>query len=153
MGIKRKGAYEYAGLDWSKNHSSLVIPMAAEAALVYGKDIEDFIRAHKDPYDFMLRTKVPRSSRLVTIDEYDKETPQQNICRYYISTKGERLVKIMPPLPTKPEAGERYIGIDKEWLVRTCNDMDSFKWDIDYDYYISEAEKLVKPLLGGEYEE
>lgn len=145
--LKAKGAYAYEGLGWHQNQSSLVIKMAAEAALVRGEDIEDFIRAHKDPYDFMLRTKVPRSSRLVTIDELDKETPQQNICRYYISTKGERLMKIMPPLPTKPEAGERYIGIDKEWLVRTCNDMNSFKWDIDYDYYISEAEKLVNPLI------
>lgn len=144
--LKAKGAYAYADLGWHQNQSSLVIKMAAEAALVRGEDVEEFIRDHKDPFDFMLRTKVPRSSRLVTIDEFDKETPQQNICRYYISTKGEKLMKIMPPLPNKPEAGERYIGIDTAWNVKTCNNMDDFAWDIDYDYYISEAEKLVRPL-------
>lgn len=144
--LKRKGAYEYADLDWSKNHSSLVIAKAAEAALVYGKDIEEFIRSHDDKYDFLLRTKVPRSSRLITVDEDGVEYPEQNICRYYISSKGKKLVKVMPPLPNKED--ERYIGIDKQWNVKVCNDIKKFAWDIDYDYYISEANKLVEPLLG-----
>ena len=143
--LKRKGAYEYENLDWPKNQSSLVVQKAAEHALVKGGDVEQFIRNHKDKFDFMLRTKVPRSSRLVLIDEDGEETPQQNICRYYISTDGEKLVKIMPPLPKDPDK-ERYIGIDKEWLVKTCNNVVDFRWDIDYDYYIAEAKKLVEPL-------
>ena len=93
----------------------------------------------------MLRTKVPRTSRLVTIDDDGNETPEQNICRYYISNNGKRLVKIMPPLP--PKEDERYIGIDKEWFVTTCNNIKDFKGDINYDYYISEANKLIEPLL------
>lgn len=145
MKIKRKGAYEYDGLGWHQNQSSLVIPMAAEHALVEGGDVEDFIRNHGNKYDFLLRTKIPRSSILVTIDEEGCETLQQNICRYYISVKGERLVKIMPPLPKDPER-ERYIGVDKAWRVKTCNDIRDFKWDVNYDYYIAEAEKLVNPL-------
>ena len=145
MKIKRKGAYEYENLGWHQNHSALVIPKAAEYALIKGGDLEEFIKTHKDKYDFMLRTRVPRSSRLVTIDEDGDETPQQNICRYYISKEGEKLVKIMPPLPDKDE--ERYIGIDKEWNVKTCNNVLDFQWDIDYDYYVSEAKKLVEPLL------
>lgn len=142
--VKRKGAYEYADLGWNKNHSALVIKKAAEAALVYGKDVEEFIRSHGDKYDFMLRTKVPRSSRLVLVKEDGSETQQQNICRYYASKQGGRLVKIMPPLPDKED--ERRIGIDKEWNVKTCNDIKSFAWDIDYDYYITQAKKLVDEL-------
>ena len=46
----------------------------------------------------MLRTKVPRSSKLVTIDEFGSDIQQQNICRYYISEEGQQLVKIMPPI-------------------------------------------------------
>lgn len=147
--LKRKGAYEHDGLDWPKNHSSLIVQKAAEHALVNGGDIEKFIKNHTDKYDFMLRTKVPRSSRLVTVDDEGVETPQQNICRYYISTEGDKLVKIMPPLPKKPDV-ERYIGIDKDWFVKTCNDINDFRWDIDYDYYIGEAEKLVDPLTHGD---
>lgn len=143
--VKRKGSYEYDGLGWHQNQSSLVIPKAAEHALIKGGDVEQFIRKHTDKFDFMLRTKVPRSSRLVTIDEDGEETLQQNICRYYISKEGEKLVKIMPPLPKDPEK-ERYIGIDKEWNIKTCNNVKDFRWDIDYDYYIAEAKKLVDVL-------
>lgn len=143
--VKRKGSYEYDGLGWHQNQSSLVIPKAAEHALIKGGDVEQFVRKHTDKFDFMLRTKVPRSSRLVTIDEDGEETLQQNICRYYISEEGEKLVKIMPPLPKDPEK-ERYIGIDKEWNIKTCNDVKDFRWDIDYDYYIAEAKKLVDVL-------
>jgi len=144
--IKRKGAYEYDGLGWHQNQSSLVIPMAAEHALINGGDVEEFILKHDNKYDFLLRTKVPRSSRLVTVDEDGEETLQQNICRYYISDQGEKLVKIMPPLPKKPDE-ERRIGIDQSWEVKTCNNILDFKWDINYDYYISEAKKLVEPLM------
>lgn len=141
---KRKGAYEYAGLGWHQNHGGLVIPMAAEHALVYGGSVEEFIYDHSDKWDFMLRTKVPRSSRLV-LEVNGQELPQQNICRYYVSKAGGALVKIMPPLPNKEE--ERRIGIETGWAVKTCNNADSFEWDVDYSYYIEEARKLVDPLF------
>lgn len=142
--IKRKGAYEYDGLGWHQDHGGLVIPMAAEHALVYGGSVEEFIYDHGDKWDFMLRTKVPRSSRLV-LEVNGQELPQQNICRYYVSKAGGALVKIMPPLPNKEE--ERRIGIETGWSVKTCNNADSFEWDIDYSYYIEEARKLVDPLF------
>lgn len=144
--LKRKGAYEYEDLDWHQNHSALVIKMAAEYCLVNGGDIEYFIRNHKDKYDFMLRTKVPRSSSLV-LEKDDDEILLQNICRYYISKGGGKLIKVMPPLEGKEEKGERRISIDKDWLVKVCNDINDYDGDIDYDYYISEANKLVDGLL------
>lgn len=143
--LKRKGAYEYDDLGWHQNHSALVIKKAAERALIHGGDIEDFIMNHTDKFDFMLRTKVPRTSRLVTENSDCEETQQQNICRYYIAKTDDKLVKIMPPLKGKVE--ERRIGIDKEWNIKIANDITCFKWDIDYEYYISEAEKLVNPLM------
>ena len=144
--VKRKGAYQFEDLGWHQNQGGLVIPMAASAALVEGKSIEEFIYNHGDKFDFMLRTKVPRSSRLVLVKN-DVEVPQQNICRYYISKDGGELIKIMPPLEGKEE--ERRMGIDVGWKVKTCNNVKSFEWDIDYDYYIQEAKKLVDPLLQG----
>lgn len=139
--VKRKGAYEYKGLGWHQNQSALVIPMAAEAAMLHGKDVETFICSHENEYDFMLRTKVPRSSRLVLVDDEGKEEQLQNICRYYPCKNGGKLVKIMPPLKGKTE--ERRLSIDKEYKVKPCNNMREFKWDIDYSYYIDEAKKLV----------
>lgn len=102
--LKSKGAYEWKDLPNNKNHSALVVKMAAEAYLSKDIDPEEFIRNHKDKHDFMLRTKVPRSSKLVVVDENGVDHQTQNICRYYISTKGMELVKVMPPVtPTKEE--------------------------------------------------
>lgn len=139
--VKRKGAYEYEGLGWHQNQSCLVIPKAVEAFMLHGTAVEDFIRNHKDKYDFLLRTKVPRSSKLVMVFEDGFEQTLQNICRYYPCKQGGKLVKIMPPLE---EGGEpRRLGIDVEWNVKPCNDISKFNWGVDYDYYISEANKLI----------
>jgi len=143
MKVKRKGAYQYEGLGWYQNQGGLVIPMAAEAAMLYGKDVEEYIRTHDNDWDFLLRTKVPRNSSLVLVYEFHEEE-QQNICRYYIAKEGEggKLVKIMPPLE---EGGEdRRLGIDTEWTILTCNDMKDFdRSKMNYDYYVTEAKKLI----------
>lgn len=147
--IKRKGAYEYEELDWHKNQSALVIKMAAVHELLEQGTAEQFIRNHKNEYDFMLRTKVPRSSKLVLVDEFGNDQPLQNICRYYPSTTGGgKLVKLMPALPGKESEGDRRLSIDKEWNMTPCNNMVDFSWNINYDYYISEAKKLVDAILG-----
>lgn len=142
--VKTKGAYEVAHfekLGWHKNHSAMVIPMAVKYELLGEGECDDFIKSHKDPYDFMLRTKVPRNSRLVLVDDEGNHKPLQNICRYYPSDVGGKLVKIMPPLKEGDE--ERRLGIDTDWKVVPCNNMKDFDWNINYDYYINEARKLV----------
>ena len=96
--LKNKGAYEWQNLGWHKNHSAPVISMAAEMALVHVKSIEETIRNHPNHMDFMLRTKVPRSSNLVLVKEDGTEEQLQNICRYYVSNNGGQLVKVMPPV-------------------------------------------------------
>lgn len=95
--LKRKGAYEY-NTQWHQDPSALVVPMAAEAALVRGEDIAHFIKSHTDPFDFMLRAKVPRASKLVMRwPEWDAEQELQHITRYFISRNGGSLVKVSPP--------------------------------------------------------
>jgi len=145
--VKLKGLYEFADFDrlgWNKNHSAMVIAKAVKAQLVDGIDYEEFIRLHDDKFDFMLRTKVPRSSRLVLVNENGEEVQQQNICRYYPCKQGGKLVKIMPALEEHGE--ERRIGIDTDWNVKTCNNILDFANDIDYNYYIQEAKKLINAV-------
>ena len=114
--LKSKGAYVYktkqsqgadwtpADMDWHQNYSALVVPKCAEAALVHGQDIADFIYNHDNIFDFMLRTKVGRADDLIlTIPEYgfkhDTEITLQKITRYYISNGPDAgtLTKISPP--------------------------------------------------------
>lgn len=151
--IKAKGAYEWDALyrpdhknpdsiTWHKNHSNVVVQMAVTAHLVEGKNIREFISNHKDPFDFMLRTKVPRSSRLMWGDEQI-----QNTTRYYMSKNGRQLTKVMPPLAKNPEK-ERSIKIHDGWKATPINTMREID-DIDPEWYAQEAEKLVEPLYSG----
>jgi hypothetical protein len=185
--LKRIGAYAHETaeenpgsreLPWHKDWSFRVVAKAAEAHLVHGEDIREFIEGHADVYDFLGRTKVPRGSTL----EWGGQTVS-NIVRYYISTSGKQLDKVMPAageaggykrangvpdyiynqviaeigqgvwderVHTKNKSmyDERRIGINTGWKVTLCNDMrglDLFN-DVNYEFYIKEAEKLV--LLG-----
>ena len=111
--LKSKGAYEWKDLPNNKNHSALVVKMAAEAYLSKDVDPEEFIRNHDNKYDFMLRTKVPRSSKLVVVDDNGVDHQTQNICRYYISKNGMDLVKVMPPVN---ETKEEQVWVNHELM-------------------------------------
>ena len=143
--VKRIGAYAYETplenpttreLGWHKDHSNRVSIMAAEAQMVRGVSVEDFIMNHRDPFDFMLSIKVPRSSRLT-----HGETRVQNTSRYYVSTDGTHLTKFMPGLKGGPE---REFAVQKGWTTTLTNDARAFRWDnVNWLYYINEAKKLV----------
>lgn len=136
--VKRKGAYEYV-TSWHQNAGGLVIPKVAEKVLVEGAPIRKTVENWPDRMDFMLRTKVPRSSYLQW-----GEQQVQNITRYYIAKGGKPLTKWMPPLKGKTEW--RKIAVESGWNVQVCNDLDDATLPIDYEYYIKEVEKLTLGL-------
>lgn len=119
--LKQKGAYWFpvkfpddvsnaSPPAWHKDFSALVSIKAAVDHMVNGTDIERFVYAHREPFDFMCRAKVDRSSHLYI---GDKET--QRITRYYVALNGGPMRKVSPPIG---EAGtyKRRNGIsDAEW--------------------------------------
>ena len=134
--VKRKGAYEH-DLEWHQNHSALVVPKVAEKVLLEGAPIRETVEQWPEMMDFMLRTKVHRSSFLTCGDQRI-----QNITRYYIAKGGGHLFKWMPPLKGKEEW--RRIGVESGWGVQVCNDIrDAGRLPVDFDYYVREVEKLV----------
>ena len=142
--VKRKGAYEWKA-KWHQNAGGLVIPKVAEKVLIENAPIRETVQNWPEIMDFMLRTKVPRSSYLAI--EYPDQQPQQiqNITRYYIAEGGGRLFKWMPPLKGKQEW--RKIGVESGWGVQPCNDIkDAGKLPVDFNYYIREVEKLFLGL-------
>jgi len=156
--MKRKGAFGYdknvpGELGWHKNHSGLIVPKAAEAFLTTGVDVDEFICNHNDPFDFMMRGKVNRTDQLVTVDDDGIETEQQTLIRFYFSKLGSELFKYMPPLKKERDLAKienrepnrrrnAYQG-SKGRKIRVCNHIEDFGNDIDYSYYISEAQKLI----------
>lgn len=136
---KRKGAYEWK-TQWHQNAGALVVPKVAEKVLVDGVPIRQTVEQWPDKMDFMLRTKVPRSSHLLW-----GESQVQNTTRYYIAKGGKPLTKVMPPLAKKPTEWRR-IGVESGWGVQVCNNIADATLPIDYDYYINEVEKLCLAL-------
>ena len=136
---KRKGAYEW-NAGWHQNASALVVTKVVEKVLVEGAPIRETVEQWSDIYDFMLRTKVPRSSYLQW-----GEQQVQNITRYIIAKNGKPLRKWMPPLKGKSEW--RCIGVESGWTVQVCNNIrDAENIEIDFDYYVREVEKLCLSL-------
>jgi len=140
--FKAKGAYEITD-EHHKNQSMKVVQKAVQRHLLEGVSIEEAVRNHEDKYDFMLRAKIPKAYDLVSVDDEGNETKEQNVSRYYVSTseKAKTLIKIMPSLKGKDEPRRNNLQVGRKCVV--CNRIEDFAGDIDYDYYIEEANKLV----------
>lgn len=149
--IKLKGTYVY-DLENHKNQSALVIKKAVATHIATGESIESIIRNHKDKFDFMLRTKIPKSMTLVLIDSDGTELPQQNVTRYYVSNSPEakQMIKIMPPKEGSEDIRRSGICVGRK--VKVCNNIVDFNWDIDYDYYCEQANKLLDVFSENEEE-
>ena len=130
--LKRIGAYAHLTaeekpgtreLPYHKDWSARVVAKAAEAALVRGEDIRTVITNHDDWYDFLLRTKVPRAARL----EWGGE-PVPNTIRYFISTDGDYLEKVMEPSEPIGEF-KRANGINEIQYKRILQEIGPGVWD------------------------
>ena len=212
--VKYKGAYNPFGahlgsdgeLDWNQNHSALIVQKAAAKAIVEGVPVRKTILEHDDPMDFMLLAKVGRSMRLeacapiiwggTVLNEQVKLYDVQRTTRYYVSTDGVNLIKVMPPLKRRGQKvqmflpawqGKKATGLNKNYEavdertyevakrhgyvtkdggsfthgVERRNEVEKGQtvtianrltedWDfsnINYEYYIAEAEKLVNAVM------
>jgi len=136
--VKRNGAYNHEGLDWDKNHSALVVKKAANAAILDGANVREFIKNHDDLYDFFYLVKAPKSARLETfVDEKwgndivasdIKTGDTQNVSRYLVTNDGEKLIKVMNPIKRKGQKlkmvyfgwkGRKFNGCNKNLDVAT----------------------------------
>lgn len=91
---------------WHKNLSNAVSIRAAVAHMIYGVDIETFIRACTNPYDFTNQVKIQKKDQLF----WGQKETQRNT-RYYVSTDGQELVKVSEPkLPPGAPMGAPKMG-------------------------------------------
>lgn len=157
--VKRRGRFDYE-MSWHQNHSALVVPKVAEKVLLEGAPIRETVEQWPDLMDFMLRTKVPRTSHLLwgecssfchpnekccVTQSGECAARTQNVTRYYIARDGKPLTKVMPPLKGKTEW--RRIAVESGWNVQVCNDIKDAVLPVDFDWYVQEVEKLVLGLV------
>lgn len=157
--IKRKGIFEVrddiykTGL-WNKNTSFNIIPLALQAYFVEKKDIRQFIKSHTNIYDFLGAVKKKSDFELYYYDKQGNKHDCQKITRYYLSNQGYYLVKDyghkkdaktdkMKHVTTKVEANNGCKVLNKVTDENALN----YK-DLDYNYYISETEKIIFEIEG-----
>lgn len=143
--VKHKGAFELE-LDFHKNPSFQIIPLAAEAYFLGGIDYKEFIKNHRDMYDFCGAVKAKKNFKLnLYLTEGNTIERQQKVTRYYISTTGGRLVKDF----TDGRKTAR-IAVVAGFNVTPLNKIektDALNYDnINYAYYIKETEKLINSV-------
>jgi hypothetical protein len=152
--VKLKGAYNHK-VEWHKDHSFLIVPKAASESLLTGKPVADIIRNHPDVFDFLgfLKAKNRTTELMVGREKYHGSV------RYVVSKTGDPAFKVMPPVIStskkaeflkkqddmfgKPPPQPRKIGVNVGRKITVVNDINTAIFDIDYDFYINEAEKLV----------
>lgn len=170
---KRKGVYDWTktsnGGYWRSNHSELIVPKAAEAVMCDGADLHQFITNHKDAWDFLLFRKgkfelggwtPPKNlryyvsqagDRLVSI--YPPLAGKTEPRRIGVHTEGQakalgsrknwQCSACARPFTKKSDFAE-HNATEHSWKVTPALDFDgTMPDDIDFRYYIQEAEKLI----------
>ena len=148
--VKYKGAFEI-DKDYHKDNSFKIIPYALSEYFIKGIPIKDTIMNHKNIYDFCGRQKFTSDSYGEThrLDynhcgqPYNKIEKQQKNVRYFISNNGSTFIK-------------QYIKgssevINKGYQIKIFNKYyESEDYDINYDYYIKEAQKELENIVSSQ---
>ena len=146
--IKLKGDFE-VDKEFHKDPSMRIVPLAVKNYFVYGTPVEQTIKENRDIFNFCMRLKTNskstpifrhlKSGSLVD-DELDRTT------RYYISKKplysGILLKKFEDGKITGVNVGYSAMLFNKAFYLDNWDD-----YDIDYQFYITEANKLKNPLI------
>lgn len=154
--VKNKGCFEVdkmvgAEPAYHKDNSFRIIPLALEEYFIKGIPIKDTIINHKNIYDFCGRQKFTSDSYGEThkLDynhcgqPYNKIERQQKNVRYFINNNGSTFIK-------------QYIKgssevINKGYQVEIFNKYyESENYDINYDYYIKEAQKELENIVSSQ---
>ena len=145
--IKKKGDF-LTDFELHKNKSARVVPIALEQYFVHGIPVDTTIRNHTNLYDFCLRQKATRSFHYEgTNRSTGKKTVYDKLIRYYVSNEGDKIFKIK-----NPECQTRAAAISQieagEWVCKVCNFLPkgSKVDNVNYDYYIEKANRLVTKI-------
>jgi len=150
--VKCKGAFEWEDLDkkkvavFHKNKSFLIIPKAIYAYFTQGIDPEDFLAANQNIFDYCAGIKAKSGwyfeMRAVTEGEL-VSTKLQKIVRYYVSSRGGKLVKC--------HNDGRLIQVESgQWLQTTLNEINETipfeSYGINTNYYLDQIYKEIHQI-------
>lgn len=137
--LKKKGLFiDTPSL--GKGLPPLIIPKAINLYFADGTPIEDTIRNCKDIHDFLTYQKVGKQFYVEKAGE-----KISRINRYYCSTNGFYLYKhrIGEDIKSNGISMLKSSGVQ---IANNLNEITEFPKDINYQYYIAEARKIIYPM-------
>lgn len=142
--VKLKGCFEI-DKEYHKDSSMRIVPIALKNYFLYDIPVGDTIRNHTDIFDFCLRLKTNSKSQAV-YSYYDNGETQikklSRTTRYYVSNNGGGLIKDF--------GSGRLNGVNVGFHVTLFNKFeakDMKDYDINYGFYISEANKIIYTIV------
>lgn len=149
--IKKKGDFATT-YELNKNPSRRIIPIAIEKYFVEGIPIRKIIVEHKRIYDFCIGLKASKDYHYETISKEGKKGIYHRLVRYYISTDGDKLLKIKN-LDSEADGNDISQCEAGEWRATIANKVDEkksiYSYNIDYSYYIQKAEERIEAIEKG----
>lgn len=145
--IKLKGDFE-VDKEFHKDPSMRIVPLAVKNYFVYGIPVEETIKKDRDIFNFCMQLKTNSSSTPFFRHLIDGKMVDEKLGRMtrYLVCKG----KDSGILLKKFEDG-RITGVNVGYSVKLFNKayyLDNWSnYNLDYQFYITEANKLKNPLI------
>jgi hypothetical protein len=173
--VKHKGTFEIdkemkGEVQYYKDHSNRIVPLAVSLYFTDGIPVDKTIREHlngQDYYsgkvknygifDFCAMTKakggkkgVPTiTARYVNDKGIIQEEKLQKINRYFIANKGVQLLKIYPNKSEEQVVAHPQKG--RSYKAHIFNKIEDVEYNLDYTYYIREANKIINSIVDFNY--
>ena len=146
--IKLKGDFE-VDKEFHKDPSMRIVPLAVKNYFVYGTPIEETIKKDRDIFNFCMRLKTnSKSTPIFRHLEDDGKISDKELDRTtrYLIGKGKNsgilLKKFEDGKITGVNVGYSAILFNKAYHLDNWDD-----YNLDYQFYITEANKLKNPLI------
>lgn len=151
--IKTKGAFEI-DVEPHKNRSQRIVQIAVMRYFVHDVPIENTIQNHlkvgnygkienQGIYDFCIGKKI-QSNQHYTLEKEEGElirNVDDKVIRFYVSSNGDYLKK-------NYSDGRKEITVGGNKVTMFMDYYTSENYNIDYDYYIKEAQKIIFEVDG-----
>ena len=137
--LKLKGCFEI-DKEIQKDPSMRIVPIALKKYFINNIPVSETIKNHTNIFDFCIRLKINKHSRgIFSYIDYNTNTCKNielgRTTRYYCSNNGGSL-SVFYNNSEKPNR------ISKDYSFTLFNKIDSKEYDINYQYYITEANKI-----------
>jgi hypothetical protein len=143
--IKKKGDF-LTDFELHKNKSARIVPIALEHYFVNDVPVADTVHNCTNIYDFCLRQKASKDFHYEGVAN-GKKTVYNKLIRYYVSNKGEKLLKVKNPECQSNAADVSQVEAG-DWVMHVCNHLppDHPLDNINYAYYIERAERIISKI-------